>query len=173
MLKVIQPETGCYEPLSAVFPIWETGLGISKEADLIQTYILKGSIHEPAPLHLLAPVHPQAPWLPTYLLVSYSFCQAGTSHLCIHATIRKLPPKYVCALLQMCTFTHMQIFLCVWGAKNRRPHPRQAPARSLPEQPVAGPASLDSTRDQRLPAPLRHRLGFLQRVWWTPPTPQP
>lgn len=68
---------------------------------------------------------------------------------------------YLYALLQMCTFTHMQISLCVWGAKGMRPHPRQAPARSFPAEPVAGPASLDSIRDQWLSSLLGRRLDLL------------
>lgn len=78
----------------------------------------------------------------------------------------------VCSLANMHVHPHADLSLA-WGAKSVRPHPRQAPARSFPEQPVAGPASSDSTSDQWLPALQGHRLVLCQRIQGTPPTPLP
>ena len=130
----------------------------------VDSHIYPKRAHSWSPTSALARTcaYTQAPWLPVYLLPFHSFCQAGTHKECTHTIIQNcLLSVCVCDFLKMCTFSHMQISLWVWGAKSLRPHPGQAPARSFPAQPMARLASSDSTRDQQLPAPLGSRLGLL------------
>lgn len=87
---------------------------------------------------------------------------------------KKLTTKYACVPSCKCAYSlRCRSLSGPEEPRNMRPHPRQAPARSFPEQSVARPASLDSTRDQWLPTALGHRLDLLQRLQRTPPSTQP
>lgn len=115
--------------------LWN-GAGSYMEAKLVHTYILKGSIHGQ---------------VDTDLMYSQLFKKLTTKYACV--------PSCKCAYSLRC-----RSLSGPEEPRNMRPHPRQAPARSFPEQSVARPASLDSTRDQWLPAALGHRLDLLQRL---------